>query len=286
MRKIFTLAATAALLTGASAPAMAQSYLPNWDAQPNWTGLSLGVFGSANKVNDQDDEQLRFDRNLDGNFGDPVTTSLGANAFSPGSCDGAPRGDTPAAGCDDDAQGSEVGVRAGYDYQMGSFVVGIAADYSIFTGAEDSVTSFSTTPASYTFERNLDNLAAIRARLGFAYGPALIYGTGGVATGEVSNRFYSSNQTNTFTAREEAGQADGYQAGGGVEYMLSPRLGLTTEYLYTSLEARDLTVRVGQGTALATNPFILPPNTTGTDIQRSNGRFGLHAVRIGLNYRF
>ena len=61
---------------------------------------------------------------------------------------------------------------------------------------------------------------------------------------------------------------------------------MTGEYIYTSLEPKDYTVRVGAGTAPATNPFILPPNTTGTDMIRSNGRFGLHAVRIGMNYRF
>ena len=38
--------------------------------------------------------------------------------------------------------------------------------------------------------------------------------------------------------------------------------------------------------APANNPFVLTPNTVGTDVIRSNGRFGLHAVRIGMNYRF
>jgi outer membrane immunogenic protein len=45
-------------------------------------------------------------------------------------------------------------------------------------------------------------------------------------------------------------------------------------------------VRVGPGSAPASNPFILPPNTTGTDMIRSNGRFGAHHVRIGMGYRF
>lgn len=286
MNKVISAAATALLLTGVAAPAMAQSWLPNWDARPNWTGGYVGVFGGGTMTNDQDDERLGFDRNLDGRYGDTVSTAAGANAFSPGFCDGSPNGFTPAAGCDDDADGAIGGFRAGYDVQFGSFVIGAQAEYGWLTGAEDTVTGYSTTPATYVFTRKLENLAAARARLGFATGPALIYATGGVARGDVINSFFTSNTANSFTPRGDDKESDGYQAGGGIEYMLAPNLSFTGEYIYTSLEPGDYTVRVGQGTAPASNPFILAPNTAGTDIIRSNGRFGLHDVRIGLNYRF
>ncbi len=286
MTKFISAAATALLLTGASAPAMAQSWMPNRDATPTWTGGYLGIYGGATRANDQEDEFLRFDRNLDGNFGDPVTTAAGADAFSPGSCGGGANSGAVGGGCDDDAEGAEAAIRAGYDFQFGAFVIGGLVEYSTVRGGEDSVTSFSTTPASYTFERKVEDLSAVRARIGYAYGPALIYGTGGVVTAEIKNQFYSSNTQNSFTDQGEAGEADGYQAGGGVEYMLAPHLSVTGEYLYTSLEARDFDIRVGRGTAAANNPFVLAPDTTGTDIRRSNGRFGLHAVRIGMNYRF
>lgn len=286
MIKVASAISTALLLAGVAAPATAQSWMPNWDARPNWTGGYVGIYGGATMTNDQDDERLGFDRNLDGRFGDTVTTATGADAFSPGSCGGAPNGNVPTAGCDDDADGAFGGFRAGYDFQLGSFVVGAQVEYAGVVGAEDSVTSYSTTPASYTFSRNLEDLAAVRARIGYAYGPALIYGTGGFASGEIANRFYSSNTQNSFTATERSAQADGYQAGGGVEYMLAPNLSVTGEYIYTSLEPEDFTVRVGRGVAAANNPFVLTPNTTGTDIIRSNGRFGLHAVQIGMNYRF
>lgn len=64
------------------------------------------------------------------------------------------------------------------------------------------------------------------------------------------------------------------------------KLSATAEYLYTSLDAGDYVVRVGPGTAAPTNPFILAPNTTGTDMVCSNGKFGLHAVNLGMSYRF
>lgn len=286
MKRIISAAATALLLTGVAAPAMAQNMMPNWDARPNWTGGYIGIYGAGTMTNDQDDERLGFDRNLDGTFGDTVTTAAGANAFSPGFCGGSANSAVAADGCSGDSDGALAGVRAGYDFQFGSFVVGGQIEYSSINGAEDSVTGFSTTPASYIFTRKLDNLAAVRARVGYAYGPALIYATGGAARGDMTNTFFTSNGANSFTPGDRDGKADGYQAGGGVEYMLAPNFSVTGEYIYTSLEPDDYAVRVGQGTAPATNPFVLAPNTTGTDIIRSNGRFGLHAVRIGMNYRF
>lgn len=278
MIKTVTVSAAGLLLAAFAGSAQAQS-------QQDWSGPYIGLYGGASQTNDQDDERLRFDRNLDGNYGDTVVTGAGADAFAPGSCGGAPYNGVAANGCDDDADGVQAGIVGGWDFQFGNFVVGAAAEYTK-TNAEDSVTSFSSTPASYTFERELKDIAAVRARLGYAMGPALIYATGGAATSKMTNRFYSSNQANSFTETTDDDRADGYQAGGGVEYRLADNLSVTGEYLYTSLEAPDHVIRVGRGSAPATNPFVLAPNTTGTDMIRSNGRFGLHAVRIGMNYRF
>lgn len=286
LARLSSAAGAAALLTTAGA-ASAQSMLDRYTYTPQtWTGPYVGAFGGFTKQNGEKDETLRFDRNLDGAYGDQVSLSgTGANAFSPGFCDGNPYGPTAAQGCDGDAIGVQAGVRLGYDYQLGRFVVGAVADLST-VDQEDSVTGFSTTPASYTFTRTLSSMAAIRARVGYAYGPALAYVTGGYAMGKVDNDFRTSNGANTFTARIDDDKADGYQLGGGVEVALAPHVTLTGEYLYASLDAGDHVIRVGQGTAPATNPFILAPNTTGTDMIRSNAKFGVHAFNVGLNYRF
>lgn len=279
MTKTIPTAALALLLAGVSAPALAQS------APEDFSGPYIGIFGGYLMENGEDDERLLFDRNFDGNFNDTVVTADGPDAFAPGSCGGTANGPAAAAGCDDDNYGVEAGVRLGWDVRFGDFVVGALGEYSQGQ-AEDSVTSFSSTPANYTFSRNLEYLAAARLRLGYVAGPALLYATGGYAAGEVSNRFFSSNSTNSFTASVEDDEADGYQAGGGVEYSLAPNLTLTGEYLYTALEPGDFVVRVGPGTSPFFNPFILPPNTAGTDTIRSSDEFNIHSFRIGMNYRF
>jgi len=280
-RSLAAAAATAVLVTAGTASAQS---LPGYTPD-TWTGPYVGVFGGFTQENGQDDETLRFDRNLDGNYGDRVALSgTGADAFSPGYCDGN-AGSPVAGGCDDDSTGTQGGVRLGYDYQLGRFVLGAVADYSVLN-QEDSVTGFSTTPAYYTFTRTLESMAAIRARLGYAYGPVLGYVTGGYASAKVDNSFATSNGANTFTATSDDDQADGYQVGGGLEWALAPNLSATAEYLYASLDAGDNVIRVGTGTAPATNPFILAPNTTGTDMVRSNSRFGVHAINLGMSYRF
>ena len=83
----------------------------------------------------------------------------------PNPSDGRPNGNNAAAGCtgDDDGAG-EFGVRAGYDWQTSSgWVVGLVGEWTS-TSAEDAVSGFSTTPASYTFQREVTSVAAARVR--------------------------------------------------------------------------------------------------------------------------
>ncbi|SUJ03601.1 Uncharacterised protein [Sphingomonas paucimobilis] len=58
------------------------------------------------------------------------------------------------------------------------------------------------------------------------------------------------------------------------------------EYMYHQYRDDDTRVRVTQGTAPATNPFVLAPNTTGTDIRRSDDKFRWHSLRATAAFRF
>jgi len=274
-------AAVAATLTCTGSGAIAQS-------MDDWSGFSVGVVGGALSTDDDEDEILLFDRNLDGTFGETVTTAGAANAFAPGFCGGQGINASVAAGCDDDGEGFEAAARVGYDVQFGGFVVGGVVEVG-GTQAEDSVTGFSSTPANYTFKRSLNDLVAARLRLGYAFGPVLVYGTGGVARGSIDNRFFTTNSVNSFTARSDDEQdVDGVQYGAGLEWRLAPNLSLVGEYVRTELDLEDdpFVIRVGRGAAPATNPFILAPNSTGTDIVRSSDEFTVQAFRVGMIVRY
>lgn len=275
MNRIFTTAAAAAFTIAFAGAASAQ----------DWSGFYVGGQAGYTSQDSASSESILFDTNLDGQFGDTVNTTAPANAFSPGFCDGAARGNSPAAGCssDDDSSFSG-GVRAGWDWQAGSWVFGgvIEAD---FTDIEDSVTAFSTTPAAYVMTRNVDSVIAIRARAGYVMGPYLGYVTAGFARGDVESSFTTTNGVNTFVMRDDDDDADGYQLGLGLERRIGQSNWVVgAEYIYTNLDDDSFRVRA-QGPAPATNPFILV-NPAGTDFRRSEDEIDLHSFRITAAYRF
>jgi outer membrane immunogenic protein len=251
----------------------------------DWSGPYLGVAGGYNEVDDSEEEIVQFDTNLDGNFGDTVRTGAGADAFSPGFCDGKASSNNAAAGCSDDDGEGEFAIRAGYDFQSGAIVYGALVEYNL-SATSDYVTAFSTTPASYIFKREISGAFAARARIGYDAGTFLPYVTGGAIAANVKNSFASTNMANSFMPDESEETQYGYQAGAGIEAKVTRNLTLGLEYLYTNIEDDDgLVVRTGPGTAPATNPFLLV-NPQGTDQRRSESEFATHGVRLTAAVRF
>lgn len=240
-----------------------------------------GSIGYGFQSNDRG-ESILFDRGLDGSL-DTVTTSPGNNAFAPGFCDGrATR--TANIGCDNDRDDIEYHGRIGWDVSLGNVVVGVVGEFGK-SKVRDSVSAFSTTPASYTMTRELDWDAGLRARLGYAFGgKTLFYGTGGGAYARIDNSFETSNRVNAFA---DNGKSDswGWAAGGGVEQKLGSNVSFGLEYLYTRLNDDDYRVRVTQGIAPANNPFILT-GAAGTEFRRSDPHFDYHAIRLTGAFRF
>ena len=161
MRTIIFSTAAAAILTLAAMPAQAEE---------TWTGPYIGGHLGYGFQPGDNDETIRFDKNLDGQFNDTVLTSGAANAFSPGFCGGAAATATPTGGCSNDGDGIDVGIRAGYDWQFGNWVVGGLGELS-YTDIDDSVSAFSTTPARYTMTRELKWSASARGRRRLCFRP-------------------------------------------------------------------------------------------------------------------
>ena len=278
MIKHSLLALTLAALAG---PALAQS-----DDTNTWSGFYVGASVGNTDPRGGDDGRILFDTNLDGAFGDTVRTGAGADAFSPGSCGGGAAGRIPSDGCFADKGGTQLGGRVGYDWQMGNWVFGALAEYAK-PDVRDSVSSFSTTPASYTFTRSVDSTLALRARAGMAFGRDsawLAYVTGGAVQAKIEDSFTSTNTANVFTL-SDGGNRSGVQAGLGIERKIAGNASLGLEYLRTRIDDEDTTVRASRGTAPATNPFILV-NANGTDFRRSDDRLDLDTLQLTLNVRF
>ncbi|KQN22166.1 outer membrane protein [Sphingomonas sp. Leaf30] len=240
-----------------------------YDVQPNDAGSSI-----------------LFDRNLDGRFGDAVATAAGTNAFSSGFCNGATTATTLTGGrgCRKDKDGAAYYGRVGIDTQRGNIAVGVVGEFGK-SEITDSVTAFSTTPASYVMTRSVDWEASIRGRAGYAVNTTLFYGTFGAGYAKIDRDFYS---TNTGNAYQQSGkrQQFGILGGGGIEQKVTPNISVGMEYMFHQYQDDDFRVRVTQGTQPATNPFVLAPNTTGTDFRRSDDKFRWHSLRATAAFRF
>lgn len=259
-------------------PALAQDRDPSQD----FHGPYISVGGGGTLQGSDRGESILFDTDRDGTYGDQVTTVGGANAFSPGFCNGAATS-SANIGCRNDKDGPEFFGRVGYDQRMGNFVYGVLLEGGHST-ARDSVTAFSTTPASYTMSREADYQASFRARAGYTPGGgALFYVTGGPAYARLNTKFTTSNGANSFADNGKT-NGWGYAAGGGAEVMVTNNIAVGLEYLYTDIKDNDFVVNVGPGTAPPTNPFLL--NGGGTDMKRSSDHFRTHSVRGTLSFRF
>jgi outer membrane immunogenic protein len=229
----------------------------------SWTGFYAGVHGGYT-FGENDDNILVFDTDLDGDFDDTVIAG-GVNAFGPGF----------ESEFDD---GFNIGGRIGYDHQFGTFLLGVVGDISYFD-IGDEVTGNSTTPAFYTFERELEWLASGRLRAGLAFDRFLVYGTGGFAYGSIDHTFSTNSPANLASVGGADDDAWGYTVGGGAEMLVTSNISIGIEYLYTDLDVDTDTARFDSGPFAVVNP-------AGTDMRPDDDEFDFHTIRGVLTYRF
>lgn len=283
MNKI-VLASLSTVIAGLiAAPALAQD-APSSDWTGPYIGGTLGLSWQPNYDRDKL-ETLTFDTNGNGVYGDRVGLGT-SNAFAPGFCRGRALGNSPGTCIGDKDKRVAWSVNAGYDMQFGNIVVG-----GVVEGGRsmigNSVSGFSTTPASYVLSRRIDYDGSARLRAGLALSTGtLLYGTGGVAYAKVKNSFATTNTANTFTQSDTSSNEWGWTAGGGIEQKISDNFSIGVLYRYTRFNTEGHTVRVSQGTpASAAGPFVLTPAGY-TDIQRTNDVFDNQSVRVTANFRF
>lgn len=192
--------------------------------------------------------------NAGGHFGrDEVTTSATA-------------GGTTTALSDNDRSGFIGGGQIGCNMQSGMFVGGIEGDIQWLSG-NTTVTSTTAVPGS-TLSSELRGswLGTVRGRAGVAFDRVWLYGTGGVAFGNV--RTIDTITTGLFsTAVTTDSTRTGWTAGAGIEFALSFNWTAKAEYLYVDL-----------------GDFTSGALTAGGRVV--NHSYTTHIGRVGLNYKF
>ena len=156
------------------------------------------------------------------------------------------------------------GVQGGIDYQFATnWVIGAEAQYDWLAGNSNAGVLF---PAGTLVTANTNQLGSVTGRLGYTWGPALLYAKGGYAWRDNPNVGVSFAGTPVgFTT--DGTHKDGYTVGAGLEYMFAPNWSAKAEYQYYNFG-----------------------NTTFTggpaEIVGSRFRNDEHTVKVGVNYRF
>jgi outer membrane immunogenic protein len=181
-----------------------------------------------------------------------------------------------------DSNGSGVlgGLQLGYNWQVApNWVLGLEGDIS-WTDVSSSQTApilafpggAPVAGASQFMSRDVNWLASIRGRIGYAWDRALLYFTGGFAWGDVDyagNYAFPGIQYPTSFSNTETG----YVLGGGLEYMFTPNWTIRGEYLYYNLGSAS-----SIGLPIPANPpFAVGYNWNDTQV---------HVGRFAINYKF
>jgi outer membrane immunogenic protein len=155
------------------------------------------------------------------------------------------------------------GIQGGADYQFATnWVIGIEAQYSWMANNNSGVVF----PGGVLVNSNSDQLGSVTGRLGYAWGPALLYAKGGYAFKD-SNNLTASVAGVPVAFTTDSNHRDGYTVGAGLEYMFAPSWSAKIEYQYYNFgNTTFLTGPVG----LAGTRFRDDENT----------------VKAGINYRF
>jgi len=154
--------------------------------------------------------------------------------------------------------GWNLGAQAGYNMDMGGFVIGAEGDlqWSNVGYSEDI-------PGIGTFKSGVDFYGTLRGRAGVVFGQVMPYVTGGVAIGRGTASL--TNPAGVVTS--QSATHTGWTAGVGLEAQATDNITVKAEYLYL-----DLGTQTYNG---------LPAGIGNIDATQ---RFGM--IRAGINYKF
>lgn len=159
------------------------------------------------------------------------------------------------------------GAYAGYNIQLGRFMLGLEADITFGAGSGERES-----PAYgvvYNAKTKSDWDGSLRLRFGYASGSLLFYGTGGVAFGNVATDYGCIGCVNAATASYRVADTRvGWAVGGGLEYAMTNAVSVRLDYRYTDL---------GDKTEIFPSPIVA--------ISHDNS-YTSSQIAVGLTYRF
>jgi outer membrane immunogenic protein len=183
----------------------------------NWSGFYLGVQGGG-AVGDLD---WAYVTGLPGGSSAPLLGGTAANHTT---------------------SGGLIGAALGYNWQAGTWVFGLEGDF-----AWASITGTATCPnPAFDCQSKLGSFTTARGRIGWSWGPGMIYGTGGGAFGDQHIRTVDiAGVATPPTGTPRNGSSEftvGWTAGVGIEFAFAPNWSAKAEALYFDLGTDRYTV--------------------------------------------
>ncbi len=136
---------------------------------------------------------------------------------------------------DFNVSGGLIGITAGVNQNMGSWIWGVEADIDGANIQGSQSFAFGGGLGGATLTTKLESLGTVRGRVGLNEGVWFPYVTGGLAAGSVRGTAAFGTVVGLGGMLSDAQMRYGWTIGGGVEYQLTPALSLKGEYLYVDL---------------------------------------------------
>jgi outer membrane immunogenic protein len=174
------------------------------------------------------------------------------------------------------------GLQGGYNWQVSPmWVLGVEGDFS-WTSLRNNATAVPTfggvlLPGNVVaMSESVNWLASARGKIGYVWGPTLLYATGGAAW---ENAHYTGNFTFLSGATENivpfSTTNSGWVAGGGLEWMATSHLLARIEYLYYGFQSKAVS-------APCVNCVVGGPPVANYSWNNNN----VQVVRAALSYKF
>ncbi len=255
-RVILSLLAATAMTAAASAADLPRRAQPAYIAPVfTWTGFYAGLNAGYAFNGDSDLKNVNY------NYG-PFVGNYGNNFFNN-------RKTT-------DEGSFTGGGTVGYNYQMGSFVLGLEADIN-YANVEKKYYASYVTASGYTFDElnaksRTEWFGTVRPRLGFTpVDRLMVFVTGGLAYGQVKT---SGEYVDHFNGYSFGGNKSdtrvGWTVGAGAEYAITNNIIIKGEYAYVDLGEKNRLV----------------PGFYNTESFTWKDATNFHVVRAGVNYKF
>jgi outer membrane immunogenic protein len=161
-----------------------------------------------------------------------------------------------------DSGGFMGGVQVGADWQVApNWVLGIEGQYSW-----TDINSAGLVAPGFAATQSTDGLGSVTGRIGYTWGPGLLYFKGGWGWADRSLGVATAPAGVPVLFTGNGNNDSGYTLGAGLEWMFSPNWSAKVEYQYYNFDRRS---------------FLTPAPLVGVRLNDD-----VNSVKVGLNYRF